>query len=85
MTGVVWYTKDWYTSELLLDTSTISPKYQIVIPLAVRKALRLKPGQKVLVTEKEGKIELTPVRQLSELEGVFEGRELDFEREADRL
>jgi AbrB family looped-hinge helix DNA binding protein len=74
-----------YTAETMVETSTISPKYQIVIPLAVRKALKLKPGQKVVVTEKEGKIELTPVRQLSELEGVFKGRELDFEREADRI
>ena len=68
-----------------MDSSTISPKFQIVIPLAVRRALRLKPGQKVLVAEKEGKIELTPVRPLSELEGVFKGRELDFEREDDRI
>jgi AbrB family looped-hinge helix DNA binding protein len=30
-------------------TTTISPKYQIVIPKAVRKQLNIKPGQKMEV------------------------------------
>lgn len=29
--------------------TTISPKYQIVIPKAVRKQLNIKPGQKMMV------------------------------------
>jgi AbrB family looped-hinge helix DNA binding protein len=30
-------------------TTTVSPKYQIVIPKAVRKQLKIKPGQKMQV------------------------------------
>ncbi|MBI4277363.1 MAG: AbrB/MazE/SpoVT family DNA-binding domain-containing protein, partial [Armatimonadetes bacterium] len=32
-----------------MDTSTVSPKYQVVIPLRVRRALGIRPGQKVQV------------------------------------
>lgn len=38
-------------------TTTISPKYQIVIPKAVRKQLNIKPGQKMQVeANKDGSI-----------------------------
>ncbi len=35
-------------------TTTVSPKYQIVIPKAVRKQLNIKPGQKMQVETTDG-------------------------------
>lgn len=32
-----------------MSTTTISPKYQIVLPLSVRQKVALRPGQKVYV------------------------------------
>ena len=32
-----------------METATISPKYQVVIPRAARKSLGIKPGQKVQI------------------------------------
>lgn len=46
-------------------TTTISPKYQIVIPKAVRKQLRLKPGQKMQVEPGDnGTIIVKPATEL---------------------
>ena len=69
-----------------MTTSTISPKYQIVIPKEVRRKLALEPGQKLQVTEKEGGIELRPILSPDQLIGYLkkEGKPLEFEREEDR-
>lgn len=67
-----------------MEIVTVSPKYQVVIPLALRKALGIKPGQKVEVRACDGKIELVPVKPASEFFGIFRGMPKDFEREPDR-
>ena len=41
-----------------METVTVSPKYQIVIPKSVRAALQLNPGQKVQVVAYDNRIEL---------------------------
>lgn len=56
-----------------MATVTLSPKYQVVIPSEVRKRLRLRPGQKVAVVEKDGVVHLIPVRPLKELKGMAAG------------
>ena len=53
-----------------MEIVTVSPKYQIVIPLAIRKALGLKPGQKVSLTQCDGRIELVPVRAIETYESA---------------
>lgn len=50
--------------------TTISTKYQVVIPSEVRKRLSLKPRQKMTVIEKGGVVVLVPVRPLVTLRGV---------------
>ncbi len=68
-----------------MQAVTISPKYQIVIPKSVRKALGLKPGQKVQVIEHEGRIELLPERDIKELLGFVKGINTGLNREKDRV
>jgi AbrB family looped-hinge helix DNA binding protein len=68
-----------------MQTVTVSPKYQIVIPKNIRETLRLRPGQKMRVIEYEGRIELIPDRDISELKGFLKGINIEFEREGDRL
>ena len=63
---------------------TVSPKYQVVIPKEIRDALRLRPGQKMRVIEFDGRIELIPDRDISELRGFIRGIDTRFEREDDR-
>lgn len=63
---------------------TLSPKYQIVIPREIRQALKLKPGQKIQARRLGERIELIPVRPLSDMKGFLKGIDTDVEREADR-
>jgi AbrB family looped-hinge helix DNA binding protein len=66
-------------------TVTVSPKYQVVIPKNIRDALHLHPGQKMKVMEYNGRIELIPDRDISELKGFLMGINTEFVREGDRL
>lgn len=68
-----------------MQTVTISPKYQVVIPRAIREALHLRPGQKMQVVEYDGRIEFIPERDITELRGFLKGINTEFEREADRI
>lgn len=67
-----------------MSTVTISPKYQVVIPKAIREKLRLKPGQKMEAIAYEERIELIPVRSARELRGFLEGIDTAVFREQDR-
>ena len=68
-----------------MHTVTVSPKYQVVIPKIIRDALRLRPGQKMKVMEYDGRIELIPDRDISELKGFLKGINTEVIREDDRL
>jgi len=52
---------------------TLSSKYQIVIPQDVRKKMDLKPGQKIVVVEKDGVVHLIPQRPIKEMRGFVKG------------
>jgi len=68
-----------------VETVTVSPKFQIVIPKAIRDALGLTPGQKVQATVHEGRIELIPVRPVKQMRGFLKGIDTRVKREADRV
>ena len=48
---------------------TLSSKFQVVIPQDVRKKLDLKPGQKIVVIEKDGVLHLIPQKPIKETRG----------------
>ena len=68
-----------------MQTVTVSPKFQVVIPRPVRDNLHLRPGQKMQVVEYAGRVELIPERDISELRGFVKGIKTTFAREADRI
>ena len=58
----------------MADTlTTVSPKFQVVIPARIRRGMDLHPGQKMEVFERGGIITMVPVRPLRELRGVAKG------------
>ena len=68
-----------------MDTVTISPKFQVVIPQRIRKAMQLVPGQKVQVVLYGNRIELVPEKDIKEMRGFLKGINTDFQREGDRV
>lgn len=61
--------------------TTISSKYQIVIPKPVREHLNLKPRQKLTVIEKDKMLILIPSISLDELRGIASGTKIENCRE----
>lgn len=61
--------------------STISTKYQIVIPREVREQFNLKPGQKVVFIPYKNSIRLVIVPSIKEARGIFKGMNTENIRE----
>jgi AbrB family looped-hinge helix DNA binding protein len=68
-----------------METVTVSPKYQVVIPSRVRELLGVRPGQKVKVILYDNRIEMIPVRPMREARGFLKGIDTSVERAPDRL
>lgn len=65
-----------------MTTTTLSAKFQIVIPKEIRNSMKLKPGQRLQFTVVDGKIEVRPVLRGDQLIGFLKGEAaLDLERE----
>jgi AbrB family looped-hinge helix DNA binding protein len=51
----------------------VSPKFQVVIPKAIRDGLQIEPGQQLLMYALDGSIHLVPSRSVKELRGIAKG------------
>jgi AbrB family looped-hinge helix DNA binding protein len=67
-----------------VDTLTISPKFQVVIPKAIRERLGLSPGQKLQAVLYGDRIELMPLESAKRLRGFLKGIDTTVAREPDR-
>ena len=67
-----------------MPTVTVSPKFQVVIPLAVRESMGLIPGVKLQVVQFEDRIEMIPVRSSKSMRGSLRGIDTKVPRERDR-
>ncbi len=67
-----------------MDTVTLSPKFQVVIPQAIRRSLGLNAGEKLHVMSYAGRVELIPARKMKSLRGFLPGLDTSIEREAER-
>lgn len=72
----------------MIQTS-VSTKYQVVIPKVIRKRMKIKSGQKLIVSTSGDKIVLTPQKKwpedyYKELGGVWKGVDVDKYLEEER-
>jgi len=67
-----------------MHTLTLSAKYEVVIPEAIRDILRLRPGQELHALVRDNRIELIPVRVASELRGFLKGIDTSVKRDPER-
>jgi AbrB family looped-hinge helix DNA binding protein len=68
-----------------MDTVTLSPKFQVVIPLAIREALHLSAGEKLRVLRYGDRVEFIPVRTIQQMRGFLRGMTTTIEEDEDRL
>ena len=63
--------------------TTISPKFQVVIPKKIRESMKLRSGQKVHMIAYDGLIEIVPVYPVEKFIGVLKGKDISLDREDD--
>ncbi len=68
-----------------MTSVSVSPKFQIVIPKAIREALNIRPGQKVQVIQYQNRIELIPIMPIERARGFLKGIDTSVPREGDRV
>ena len=68
-----------------MTTVTVSPKYQVVIPKAVRESMGIVRGQKVQILAYHNRIELIPIHPMKTMRGILKGIDTGVERENDRV
>lgn len=66
-------------------STTVSSRYQIVIPREVSDALKLQPGQKLQVIPYDNRIELIPLQSPRALRGFLKGMDTNVPRDEDRV
>ena len=62
-----------------MTKTSVSSKFQIVIPKEVRDQMNVKPGQKFVVYVRGGIIHLIPEIPIKKLRGIFKGRGIGME------
>ena len=67
-----------------METVTISPKFQVVIPKGIRERLKLRAGQKIQAILYQDRIELVPLRPIRKMRGFLKGISTEVPREANR-
>jgi AbrB family looped-hinge helix DNA binding protein len=68
-----------------MSAVTVSSKYQVVIPRAVRASLGIRPGQKLEVIVYGGQLRLIPIRPMHAIRGSLKGIGSDVERDENRV
>ena len=56
-----------------MTTVQLSPRFQIVIPRDIRRALALVPGQRLEIRLQGDRIELVPIQPMQAMRGLFRG------------
>lgn len=63
----------------------ISSKGQLVLPSDVRNQLKIRKGQRMVLTVHKGVILMKPVKKLSEMEGIMKGVKFDTDKVIEKL
>lgn len=68
-----------------MNTVTVSPKFQIVIPKEVRDSMGIVSGQKIQILTYRNRIELIPIKPMKKMRGFLKGIDTNVSRDNDRV
>jgi AbrB family looped-hinge helix DNA binding protein len=68
-----------------MSTVTVSPKFQVVIPKAIRESLGITAGMRLRAIQYAGRVELVPIMSTREARGFLKGIDTRVPREPDRV
>jgi len=74
-----------HAAPFYMNTVTVSPKFQVVIPHHIRELFPLAAGDKLRVIPYGDRIELIPVRPIKSMKGFLKEMDSTIVREEDRL
>ena len=66
-----------------MNAVTVSPKFQVVIPKAIRERTGISPGEKLQILSFDDRIELVRTRRMREMRGFLRGLDASFVRDED--
>ena len=66
-----------------MDAVTVSPKYQVVIPKAVRERMGIRAGDRLQVLCFDDRIELVRTQPMRKMRGFLQGLDAAFVRDED--
>ncbi len=73
----------YFTKEIDVNAVTVSPKYQVVIPKAIRDRTGISPGEKLQILSFDDRIELVRTRRMRDMRGFLRGLDPSFVRDED--
>jgi AbrB family looped-hinge helix DNA binding protein len=68
-----------------MNKVTLSNNYQVVIPKEIREEIGLKAGISFEVITYANRIELVPIKPISQLKGILKGIDTNIVRDEDRI
>lgn len=75
------YNRYGQSKRINMNTTTVSSKFQIVIPREIRNSMKIKAGQKLQLIQFDDRIEIMPIKEISSMRGFIKNRTNDFERD----
>jgi hypothetical protein len=67
-----------------METAIVSPDLQVALPPVIRETLGIRPGQSVHIILYQRRIELLPIRAVTDMCGFLKGIDTTVEQEPDR-
>ena len=68
-----------------MESVTLSPKFQVVIPKEVRESMGIVSGQKIQILTYCNRIEMILVKFMKKMKGFLKGIDTEINRDNDRI
>jgi AbrB family looped-hinge helix DNA binding protein len=68
-----------------MDTVIVSSQYEIIIPQKIRKSMGIVSGQEIQMIAYRNRIELIPLKPITQMRDFLKGIDTEVAREGDRV